>query len=257
MRRFRLKQALPYIFYSIGIIAFLIMSLMTLHLWRVTKNIQEQAAQVAKAIQTTLPIDQENPIDVLPTDRIFPSAPSANDISPIPSSSPHPSWDAAGTTQTGPSTIAPNPTQERDQRAMPTGRLPADFPTGPRHPTWLGPEFMTPDEFRNIVHLHQENTTQLFNRLGDRRILVSGWTDSVSGTAPPIIRWGNGATCPAETDATNLEAIATLNLRKEVLVSGHINYDFNLQPPIHFMTDCRIHGYYDGGYHHALPLETR
>ncbi len=144
-----------------------------------------------------------------------------------------------------------------DQGAMPTGRLPADFPTGPRHPKWSGPEVMTPDEFRDIVHLHRKNTVQLLNRFGDRRILVSGWTDSVAGTAPPIVTWSNGATCPAETDATNLEAIAALNLDKEVLVSGHINYDFNTQPRIHFMTDCRIHGYYDLGYHHAIPLETR
>ena len=254
-----MKRALPIIFYSIGIIAFLSMSLMTIYLWRVTKNIEEQATQVANAIQTALPVYQENSIHGLPTDRIIPSIPIANDISPTPSPDQRPSGDAADPIQTAPATIAPNPSQERDQPAMPTGRLPVGFPTGSRGSTWSGPEVLTPDEFNDTVHLHQENTIRLFNRFGDRRILVSGWTDSVAGTHPPIIRWSNGATCPAETDARNLEAIATLNLRKEVLVSGHINYDFNTQPPIHFMTDCRIHGQYDGsggGHHHALPPET-
>ncbi len=108
-----------------------------------------------------------------------------------------------------------------------------------------------PGEFTEIAKLYRENTLQLHARFGEDRIVVSNWIKGIAGVSRPQIIWKDQAKCELEITEANAAAVVATSANREVVVSGHINYE----RPAFTMTECRIHGHYGGGFHHALPPE--
>ncbi len=141
---------------------------------------------------------------------------------------------------------------------MPAGYLPDWIQTSSSKNDRGAAEVIGPDEFREIAKLYKENTLRRQTRFGDNRLIVSNWVDGIIGVNHPQVIWDDQARCEMETTAANNAAIVATDVRREIVVSGIINYESDA----FLMTDCRIHGIHCGssdcqlGFQHALAPKS-
>ena len=137
-----------------------------------------------------------------------------------------------------------------DNSMMP-GRLPPDLVEGTLKSGSSLP-IIDPDGFRHLVAGLSGNSLQAKSQYGKDRVLVSNWIDGIRGVDQPVLVWDEDKLCLLENDAANIEAITKTNPGGEILISGYIDYEAATKGSPFLLTDCRIHGYYDVGYHHAI-----
>ena len=239
-----MKKALPYIFYTIGSATFIAMAISAFALWNTTNEVQRHVETLADAAQK-LPLSGDH---LYEQKNIGTDLPETAERATSAHAQQKPEADSPNRTTPFP----PKTDPDDSFSAFPTGRLPQDIMPGTLKDELTEPQVIGPAEFNDLVALLHDNTIQARAKYGDNRILVSNWIDGIQGIGQPLVVWDPGKICPMENDQDNLTAIKTIDVGKEILVSGFLTYQSAITGNPTLMTKCRLHGYYHGGFRHAL-----